>query len=259
MNTWFLPSLLIASLILSTGCASKRPPPKRTQHPSATATAGQPTGRTPRSSSRQRIIKTALQEWEFFGHQTVRLDGKEESLPHVGKWEDDGDPWSSRVNWYWSAVGKPGLDGFDCKEPWSAAFISWVMRQAGLSASQFPPADAHWNYIRYFTDPAAYADAAFVSHRINEYAPKPGDLICATRGNNGFIPIYDMPTGAVLSGHSKLHCDIVVEKSGNTLASIGGNVRNSVSKTVITLKPDGLLEPTERRPWFVVLENKLAP
>lgn len=259
MKTRFLPSLLIASLMLSAGCASKKPPPARAQRPSAATPAGQPGGGAPRGSSRQGIIKTALQEWEFFGRQTIRLDGKEESIPHVGKWEDDGDPWSSRVNGYWSAVGKPDLDGFDCKEPWSAAFISWVMRQAGLSASQFPPADAHWHYIRYFIDHAAYSDAAFVSHRSNDYAPKPGDLICATRGNNGFIPIYDMPTGAVLSGHAKLHCDIVVEKSGNTLASIGGNVRNSVSKTIITLKPGGLLQPTERRPWFVVLENRLLP
>ncbi len=259
MNMRTIQSLLIVLLMLSTGCAGKKKSPDRSQRLPATSTAGQPAGGAPRGSVRQRIIKTALQEWEFFGRQAVRLDGNEESIPHVGKWEDDGDPWSSRVNWYWSAVGKPGLDGFDCKEPWSAAFISWVMRQAGLSSSQFPPADAHWNYIRYFIDHAAYSDAAFVSHRINEYVPKPGDLICATRGNNGFIPIYEMPPSTVLSGHSKLHCDIVVERSGKSLASIGGNVRNSVTKTFIKLNSNGLLQPIERRPWFVVLENKLPP
>jgi hypothetical protein len=258
MNTRIPQSLLIAIILAVTGCAGKKQPPTVAQQAATTSTAGQPSGPS-RGSARQRILKTALQEWEFFGRQTVRLDGNEESIPHVGKWEDDGDPWSTRVNWYWSAVGKPGLDGFDCKEPWSAAFISWVMRQAGLSSSQFPPADAHWNYIRYFIDHAAYSDAAFFSHRITEYPPKPGDLICATRGNHGFIPVYDMPPSAVLGGHAKLHCDIVVEHNGATLGSIGGNVRNSVTKTFITLKPNGLLQPTERRPWFVVLENRLGP
>lgn len=254
-----IPQLLLITIILAgSGCAGKKKPASGAHKPPETGVARLPSGSS-RASMRQRILKTALQEWEFFGRQTVRLDGNEESMPHVGKWEDDGDPWSTRVNWYWSAVGKPDLDGFDCKEPWSAAFISWVMRQAGLSSSQFPSADAHWSYIRFFINHETHSDAAFIGHRITEYSPKPGDLICATRGNHGFIPVYDMPPGSVLSGHTKLHCDIVVERIGATLSSIGGNVRNSVSKTYITLKPDGQLQPTERRPWFVVLENRLGP
>jgi len=87
--------------------------------------------------------------------------------------------------------------------------------------------------------------------------PRPGDLICATRGTHGFIPVYGEDPAAVLRSHAKLHCDIVVEKRGNTLQSIGGNVRNSVSKTQLPLGPNGLLKPSERRPWFVVLENRL--
>lgn len=259
MKTCILSYLLIATLALTSGCAGKKRPSDATRRPGASQTTALPSGSALRYSTRQRVLKTALQEWDFFGRQTIRLDGANESIPHVGHWEDDGDPWSTRVNWYWSAVGQSGLDGFDCKEPWSAAFISWVMREAGLSASEFPPADAHWNYIRYFIDHAEDSDAAYVSHRINDYPPKPGDLICATRGNHGFIPVYDQAPGVVLSGHSKLHCDIVVERNGNSLGVIGGNVRNSVSKTTIPLKANGLLQPTERRPWFVVLESRLSP
>lgn len=255
--TRILQCLLIAAFLLNTGCAGKGKPATAARQPSPTQTSGTTATGPARSSIKQRILKIAEQEWDFFGRQTVRLDGAEESIPHVGKWEDDGDPWSTRVNWYWSAVGKPGLDGFDCKEPWSAAFISWVMRESGLSTSQFPPSDAHWNYLRYFVDHSGYPGSAFVSHRITEYSPKPGDLICATRGNHGFIPVYDQPPGVVLTGHSKLHCDIVAERNRNRLGSIGGNVRNSVSKTWVTLNAKGLLQPTERRPWFVVLENRL--
>ena len=249
--------ITLSSLLLLTGCASKKKPVV-SQKPSGQESPGQP-GTAIAARGKQSIIKIANQEWDYFGRQTIRMDESGESIPHVGHWEDDGDPWSTRVNWYWRAVSKPNLDGFDCKEPWSAAFISWVMQEAGLGRDQFPGSDAHWNYIHYFVDGNGGPNRAFSSHAITEYSPKPGDLICATRGTHGFIPVYGQDPSAVLRGHAKLHCDIVVEKRGNTLQSVGGNVRNSVSKTELALDPKGLLKPSERRPWFVVLENRLGP
>lgn len=37
----------------------------------------------------------------------------------------------------------------------------------------------------------------------------------------------------------------------------GGNVRNSVSKTILTLSPEGYLQVTSPRPWFLIIENRL--
>ena len=250
--------LLALFLILQLeGCSGKKKPATASNDAVQTeaAGAGKKKGRPTRS---EEIIKRAEAEWDFFGRQTIQLDSTGESIPHVGHWEDDGDPWSSRVRVYWSSVGKPSLDGFDCKQPWSAAFISYVMQAAGLSRGEFPGSDAHWNYIRYFTQ--GNSSAAFATHKITEYSPEEGDLICATRGSHGFIPVYDhLNTSTVLMGHAKLHCDIVVEKNKEYLMTIGGNVRNSVSKTKIPLGQKGFLKPTEQRPWFVVLENRLDP
>jgi hypothetical protein len=57
--------------------------------------------------------------------------------------------------------------------------------------------------------------------------------------------------------NAKLHCDIVVETKGQTLQAIGGNVRNSVSKTILTLSQKGYLQFTRPRPWFLIIENRL--
>nr|WP_295608797.1 hypothetical protein [uncultured Lamprocystis sp.] len=38
---------------------------------------------------------------------------------------------------------------------------------------------------------------------------------------------------------------------------IGGNVRNSVSKTTLELDSQGRLQPVRRRPWFLIMENRL--
>ena len=256
-HRYHLTLISLSALFLVSGCSSKKISPdlgKEIAQPKSVDTSNE----RPRKGSRvDQILRTAEAEWDFFGKQTVVIDDTHESMPMVGKWEDDGETWANRVNVYWRSVGKPRLDGYDCKQPWSAAYISWVMTTAGLSESEFPPSDAHWNYIRYFAN-THEGLAAFTPHKINDYTPRSGDLICATRGNSGFIPVYDaMDTGSVLMGHTKLHCDIVTDVRGNQIEAVGGNVRNSVTKSTIATGPNGRLKPSERRPWFVVLENRL--
>lgn len=253
------PKLLALSLCVAlAGCAGqkKKPVPAPVQPPQV-QTQPQKSTAAELSEIKKEIISTAKREWDFFGRQTVVLDGDEESIPHVGKWEDDEEAYVYRVNWYWRAVGKPGLNGKDCRQPWSAAFISWIMREAGVPEYQFARAEAHWSYLTRIVADAGDPYAAFAPRSVDEYSPMPGDLICATRGNPEAAPIPGEDFRSVLQDHTKLHCDIVVERGGDTLAAIGGNVRNSVSKTLLKLDLNGLVRPTQRRPWFMVLENRL--
>jgi len=80
----------------------------------------------------------------FFGSQRVVYTAEEESIPHVGLWEDEDHERINRVNQYWRAVGRPGITGLQCQKPWSAAFISWLMLEAGVPEFQFKPSAAHW-------------------------------------------------------------------------------------------------------------------
>jgi hypothetical protein len=254
--------LLVLCLVLA-GCAGHKKPAAPRPGGAAAGPAASPTappGQRPKAGEmsflKGMILSLARREWEFFGKQTVLFDGEEESIPHVGKWEDDEDTYVARVNWYWRAVGKPNLDGNDCRQPWSAAFVSWIMREAGVPEYQFPAADAHRDYLVRIVNSADGPDAGFVPHAIKEYQPRPGDLICATRGRPD-ESLDGLDPRLVLLDHAKLHCDIVVEQEGGFIAVIGGNVRNSVSKTTMKLDGNGFVQPTRRRPWFMVLENRL--
>jgi hypothetical protein len=220
--------------------------------------AGRAIGSPPaaRPPLRQAMISRATREWEFFGRQTVVMKGSEESIPHVGGWEDDDARYSGRVNAYWRAVGKPGLDGMDCRQPWSAAFMSWVMQGAGVPPNQFPRASAHWIYLADMIEESPYPGRYFVPRRIADYSPNPGDLICASRGSSRPASTNGYASAWGLRGAST-HCDLVVRKSGRTLEAIGGNVRNSVSKVTLELDGSGRLKPVPRRPWFLILENRL--
>jgi hypothetical protein len=202
------------------------------------------------------MISLAEREWEYFGRQTVVMKDKEESIPHVGAWEDDDARYSGRVNTYWRAVGKPGLYGVNCRQPWSAAFMSWVVERAGVPESQFPRVPAHWVYLTRMIEDAPLPGRYFVPRRIADYSPAPGDLICAYRGS-----ARPSGSGGYASPRSlrslPAHCDLVVTKKGRTLEVIGGNVRNSVSKVTLELDSRGRLRPVPRRPWFLIIQNRL--
>ncbi|HYE34192.1 DUF2272 domain-containing protein [Methylocaldum sp.] len=202
-----------------------------------------------------RILALATSEWLYFGQQSVIYDGDKESIPQVGFWEDES-PYVQRINQYWRAVGMPDRTGRNCEQPWSAAFVSWVMSTAGVPKDRFPPSEAHWIYLSRIIRSADMPKASFVPRAIKNYKPRPGDLVCASRGSSIIAPPAESSFLEIIE-NTKLHCDIVVEKHGRTLETIGGNVRNSVSKNILKLDKNGHLQPIARRPWFLVIENRL--
>ena len=251
---------MILCLVLQ-GCAAKPKKVTPAQPPAGLVppeleTEALPPFRT--GSLKERILTIASHEWDYFGRQTVVFGEDGESIPHVGYWEDDDGGHMDRINRYWTAVDRPELSGGDCSQPWSAAFISWVMRVAGVPEYLFPSAQAHWEYLSQLIANSYDPGATFHPRAIREYRPGPGDLICADRES---ATALDLDIDAVPQPewleHAKLHCDIVVERQGRSLSAIGGNVRNSVSKSILQLNPEGYLQPTPGRPWFLVIENRL--
>jgi hypothetical protein len=212
----------------------------------------------PAAEVRQRIVNLSVQEWAFFGSSIVDQSDDEESEPGVpgprGGWRRlGGGPESARVaasiagfwavapggawilenqNTIWS---RPGNASGRWRFPWSAAFISWVMCESGLSsADQFQRAIAHHTYIDQAirARDGAAPRTAFTAHEAGDAEIAAGDLLCTARR-----PVYrtladrrrQMGEGA------RTHCDVVVqvdEAAGHILA-IGGNVRGTVGLKVL--------------------------
>lgn len=265
-HTGTLPSRmkhLSALLLLALAACGTTPPPSAVIVPvepeiasaPAEVFASAPAADVPAAGPlRAGIIAAAIREWEYFGQQTVVISDGEESIPHMGIWEDEDPEHSARINQYWRSVGSARLSGYDCREPWSAAFISWVMQQAGVAKSLFPPAGAHRSYLNHVLASAGKPEVPLLPHPIRQYQPRPGDLLCTTRGRN---PPDEAPETLPVSLAMPLHCDIVVARDGQLLEVIGGNVRNSVSKTILTLSPEGYVQFSRLRPWFLIIENRL--
>ncbi|MGH6886183.1 MAG: DUF2272 domain-containing protein, partial [Geminicoccales bacterium] len=155
----------------------------------------------PEGEVKATILALARGEWETFGKQRVYWEDAVQVIKPVGLWEDDR-LGSERVAEYWRVLDPESeLTGQDCNDPWSAAFISWVMIRSGVDPLQFTRSAAHRDYLR--TVVAHAEDPAFkLTPRLPaEYAAKPGDIICRGRGRDRDITdFHDLPL------YAALHC-----------------------------------------------------
>jgi len=222
---------------------------------------------------RRRIVNTAVQEWAFFGFQvedrrvTAAESGQNNSQnnnapPRFGLLNPaETLRVADSVGGYWAAT--PGSDWImerqnqawnspnglasRYRDPWSAAFISWVMCESGLAEPErFQRAIAHHTYI----DQAIRArdgrttSAAYRAYDPGEQSIEPGDMLC-----NGLRPMYRnlAQRRAQLGEGARTHCDIVVLVNGESgqILTIGGNVRSSVRLKIFqaALRDNGKLAP----------------
>jgi hypothetical protein len=212
-------------------------------------------------------VDIAVQEWAFFGFTVVdqtsdraSVDRAPTGRPTVGaaapgqrrpgrrfRWLDPDE--SARVAHtiagYWAVTPEGGwILGNQNEEwngaagvaarwrdPWSAAFISWVVCESGLGDSnRFQRAVAHHVYIDQAirARDSAASRAAFVAYDIGEQAIEPGDLLCSGR-RPAYRTLADRRRQ--MGDGARTHCDIVVklDESVGRVFAIGGNVRGSVS------------------------------
>ena len=126
---------------------------------------------------------------------------------------------------------------FQGLHPWSAVFVSYVMRTAGAGPA-FRYSVAHQTYIRAARRNRLSGNTAnpFWAFRATEVAPRVGDLVCVSRKNSGAT--YDN-----IGDHDDrpTHCDVVTEVRPGRIRVIGGNVSQTVGEKWLRTLPDGRL------------------
>ncbi|MBP3985394.1 DUF2272 domain-containing protein [Pseudoxanthomonas helianthi] len=138
-----------------------------------------------------------------------------------------------------SPYPSPGCRSFVIDRPWSAAFVSWVMRKAGLPGFRYSA--GHIDYVR-----QAYRDPASSPYLVQAPLggkPAPGDLLCYVRmdsrifGFGQLATLLSMPDASGLA----MHCDIVVAADPSMTWLVGGNVQNTVTLRALKLDARGYL------------------
>jgi hypothetical protein len=176
--------------------------------------------------------------------------------------------------------------------PWSAAFISYLLKASGFTRDEFEFSHRHADYVRAALDATASEAAgqtATHAYRACDAAttrPRPGDVLCATRASTaGTVDYASLASSMAMVARSgagfPMHCDFVVrsDEGGDAkLEVVGGNVLNSVTLSRMTLNARKVLsdayitgagpsahcagrqppcrEHLSRRPWLVVLQYR---
>lgn len=264
----------------------------------------------PSSDLRRRVVDVAAQEWGFFGFpiadeiRDMRLlppglgpvDGRAAFLDasRSGRryWRlpnpEEAGRVAASIAGYWAVTAEgPGIvrrqnDAWNGQlgigsrwvDPWSAAFVSWVMCEAGLATSdRFQRSIAHRAYIDQAirardrgvgAEPSdGDAGVAFVAFDLGESEIEPGDMLCASSRP----PYRNLAERRRQLGEgARTHCDIVVkvDAAEGRILAIGGNVMRSVSLKILAADADGegrlrLRVSDERSPLFAHLKLRAAP
>jgi hypothetical protein len=142
---------------------------------------------------------------------------------------------------------------------WSAAFVSFVLMQAGVTSAQFPFNASHSVYIRDAIRRKKSNDtsALFWGYRVDdaEAIPRPGDIIGAA-GHGQNMTVAEALAFYDKTGEYESHCDIVVATRPGQIDVIGGTVSQSVTMQTLQISPDGRLDGDGSH-CFVVM--KLRP
>ena len=180
---------------------------------------------------KQGIASTATSEEQVWtrnnGTKFVESDGA--MLPRLQAYWRDG---AGVGNW----KAQANLSATDANGgAWSAAFVSWVLRTAGVPDGTFAFSSAHIDYIvaalrnRERSD----RDKPFWLYGVDEQdqaQPQPGDILCFNRDASNFSytslrNLYWDNTNAVAS--APMHCNIMTgtsQRGGRRfIQSIGGN------------------------------------
>lgn len=206
----------------------------------------------------ERIAAAACGEHRLWYRPLIDLDGR---IGGIGVREaertrlvNDQPAWR-RVIDYWRESGllwqagagecavesqaPPYCRSFVIDTPWSAAFVSWVMRQADLPG--FNGAANHLAYVR-----RAYREPFLSAYRVANPAAaqvRTGDMLCSVRSSRRVYGFGELAT--LLSGDDPglgMHCDVVVgmgidAQRVRSAYLVGGNVLDSVTMRRLRLTP----------------------
>jgi hypothetical protein len=181
-----------------------------------------------------------------FKAELVRLARQEnEALP--GRCRGDREL-ENRIECYGRSIGIMNVASF--QQHYSAVFISWCMRTAGASESEFPTELSHSRYAQFAVRNSDAEQGVVRARRIEAYAPRLGDILHVNR-NNGKVTFDRILAGGYFS-----ESGIVIDIAPDKAFIVMGNQEpcGNVGTEELALADSGLLIQRNRNSLIAVIE-----
>jgi hypothetical protein len=138
--------------------------------------------------------------------------------------------------------------------PWSAVFISWCVKKAGATKTEFRFAMSHSVFVHQAIKNAIAGTGVFQGFAFNAKTPEIGDIIQNNRRGNKFDFAF-----AKANPNYESHSVIVVETGqdaqGKFAFCIGGNEQDSVRRSVVRLDANGLIKQRTGNSFIAIIKN----
>ena len=138
--------------------------------------------------------------------------------------------------------------------PWSAVFISWCVKEAGATASEFKFSKRHSVFVHKAIQNADNNVGVFHGMEISAHAPNVGDIIQHNRGGTNF-DFNHARRNSQYQSHSIIVVETGQDEDGRFALCIGGNESDSVRSTLVRLTPQGFVLQRGRNPFICVIKN----
>ncbi len=166
---------------------------------------------------------------------------------------DEADPvLCKQIKKYWTDLGFPFESCVSV--PWSAVFVSWCVKQAGATGSEFKFAPRHSSFVHAAIQNALNGVGVFHGLDIASHPPGVGDIIQNNRNGTTHDFVFAR-THENYQSHSAIVAEIGEDAVGRYALTIGGNEGNSIRRTVVRLTPQGFIKQRKSNPFISVIKN----
>ena len=140
------------------------------------------------------------------------------------------------------------------KVPWSAVFISWCVKQAGATKTEFKFAMAHSVFVNQAIKNAAAGTGVFQGFNFSEKQPAIGDIIQNNRRGNNFN-FAKAKASSQYESHSVIVVETGVDAQGGFAFCVGGNEQDSVRRSVVRLDTNGFIKQRTGNSFISIVKN----
>jgi hypothetical protein len=138
--------------------------------------------------------------------------------------------------------------------PWSAVFVSWCVKQAGATKTEFKFAMAHAIFVNQAIKNAINGEGVFHGLDISVHPPAVGDIIQHNRRGNSFDFAFAR-THTSYESHSVMVIEVGQDRQGRFAFCVGGNESDSVRRSVVRLDANGFIKQRDGNPFICVIKN----
>ncbi len=166
---------------------------------------------------------------------------------------DEADPTLCRqIRKYWTDLR---LGFTSCVSvPWSAVFVSWCVKQAGATGTEFKFAAAHSVFVHQAIRNAINGEGVFHGLDITVHPPAVGDIIQNNRNGTTFNFAHAR-THRNYQSHSAIVVETGTDTNGRYALTIGGNEGNSIRRTIVPLNSAGFIKQRAHNPFISVIKT----